>query len=157
MATSISAYAPVTFHRHLTQRPRHMGMGITRLKRPIRPSYIHTSRPSRVFPRCSSSAMEPSTNPVSSADEAAGITRFYRWHMDAALYDLSPPKVTTSKYRRARSRYVGMMTERAIRCPSRSARRRSSRGRRCSISSRVSYRASRYALECAMRPIRSNG
>jgi hypothetical protein len=34
-------------------------------------------------------------NPVSSADEAAGFTRFYRWHMDAALYDLSPPKVTT--------------------------------------------------------------
>ena len=32
---------------------------------------------------------------VSTADEAAGITRFYRWHMDAALYDLSPPKVTT--------------------------------------------------------------
>jgi hypothetical protein len=34
-------------------------------------------------------------NPVSSADEAAAITRFYRWHTDAALYDLSPPKVTT--------------------------------------------------------------
>jgi hypothetical protein len=34
-------------------------------------------------------------NPVSSADEAAGITRFCRWHMDAALYDLFPPKVTT--------------------------------------------------------------
>ncbi|KAI0281303.1 hypothetical protein BGY98DRAFT_230584 [Russula aff. rugulosa BPL654] len=34
-------------------------------------------------------------NPVSSADEAAGFTRFYRWHIDAALYDLSPPKVTT--------------------------------------------------------------
>jgi hypothetical protein len=34
-------------------------------------------------------------NPVSSADDAAGITRFYRWHMDAALYDLSPPNVTT--------------------------------------------------------------
>ncbi|KAJ4496919.1 hypothetical protein C8R41DRAFT_236503 [Lentinula lateritia] len=24
-----------------------------------------------------------------------GITRFYRWHIDAALYDLSPPRVTT--------------------------------------------------------------
>lgn len=23
------------------------------------------------------------------------MTRFYRWHIDAALYDLSPPKVTT--------------------------------------------------------------
>jgi len=34
-------------------------------------------------------------DPVSPADDAAGITRFYRWHMDAALYDLSPPKVTT--------------------------------------------------------------
>lgn len=33
--------------------------------------------------------------PVSAADEAAGITRFYRWHIDAALYDLSPPRVTT--------------------------------------------------------------
>jgi xanthine dioxygenase len=33
--------------------------------------------------------------PVSPADEAAGITRFYRWHIDAALYELSPPRVTT--------------------------------------------------------------
>ena len=34
--------------------------------------------------------------PVSPADEAAaGITRFYRWHIDAALYDLNPPRVTT--------------------------------------------------------------
>jgi hypothetical protein len=32
---------------------------------------------------------------VSDEDEAKGITRFYRWHIDAALYDLSPPKVTT--------------------------------------------------------------
>ncbi|KIJ95268.1 hypothetical protein K443DRAFT_683161 [Laccaria amethystina LaAM-08-1] len=32
---------------------------------------------------------------VSPQDEANGITRFYRWHIDAALYDLSPPKVTT--------------------------------------------------------------
>ncbi|EPQ60200.1 Clavaminate synthase-like protein [Gloeophyllum trabeum ATCC 11539] len=32
---------------------------------------------------------------VSETDEARGITRFYRWHIDAALYDLSPPKVTT--------------------------------------------------------------
>ncbi|KAF8896945.1 hypothetical protein CPB85DRAFT_1229516 [Mucidula mucida] len=32
---------------------------------------------------------------VSPADEARGVTRFYRWHIDAALYDLSPPKVTT--------------------------------------------------------------
>ncbi|KAJ7571997.1 Clavaminate synthase-like protein [Mycena floridula] len=32
---------------------------------------------------------------VSVEDEAKGITRFYRWHIDAALYDLSPPKVTT--------------------------------------------------------------
>ncbi|TFK56915.1 Clavaminate synthase-like protein [Heliocybe sulcata] len=32
---------------------------------------------------------------VSEIDEAKGITRFYRWHIDAALYDLSPPKVTT--------------------------------------------------------------
>lgn len=32
---------------------------------------------------------------VSDADAAKGDTRFYRWHIDAALYDLSPPKVTT--------------------------------------------------------------
>ena len=32
---------------------------------------------------------------VSEADEANGVTRFYRWHIDAALYDLSPPRVTT--------------------------------------------------------------
>jgi hypothetical protein len=31
---------------------------------------------------------------VSDEDEAKGITRFYRWHQDAALYDLAPPKVT---------------------------------------------------------------
>jgi xanthine dioxygenase len=32
---------------------------------------------------------------VPAEDEAAGATRFFRWHMDAALYDLCPPKVTT--------------------------------------------------------------
>ncbi|KAI0066673.1 Clavaminate synthase-like protein [Artomyces pyxidatus] len=32
---------------------------------------------------------------VSPEDEAAGATRFYRWHIDAALYKLAPPKVTT--------------------------------------------------------------
>uniref|UniRef100_A0A1D1ZWM7 TauD/TfdA-like domain-containing protein n=1 Tax=Auxenochlorella protothecoides TaxID=3075 RepID=A0A1D1ZWM7_AUXPR len=33
-------------------------------------------------------------DPVSEEDEAAGATRFYRWHIDAALYgDLAPPKV----------------------------------------------------------------
>ncbi|KAF9478062.1 Clavaminate synthase-like protein [Pholiota conissans] len=31
---------------------------------------------------------------VSEEDEAKGFTRFFRWHMDAALYDLAPPKVT---------------------------------------------------------------
>ena len=31
---------------------------------------------------------------VSAEDEAQGVTRFYRWHMDAALYDHPPPKVT---------------------------------------------------------------
>ncbi|KAJ7034462.1 Clavaminate synthase-like protein [Mycena alexandri] len=30
---------------------------------------------------------------VSPEDEAAGFTRFYRWYIDAALYDLSPPRV----------------------------------------------------------------
>ncbi|KAF8527436.1 Clavaminate synthase-like protein [Hysterangium stoloniferum] len=32
---------------------------------------------------------------ISEEDENNGFTRFYRWHIDAALYDLSPPKVTT--------------------------------------------------------------
>ena len=32
---------------------------------------------------------------VSKEDEALGITRFYRWHMDAALYNHNPPVVTT--------------------------------------------------------------
>jgi alpha-ketoglutarate-dependent taurine dioxygenase len=33
--------------------------------------------------------------PLTDEQEAGGLTRFYRWHMDAALYDLHPPKVTT--------------------------------------------------------------
>ncbi|OAV88210.1 hypothetical protein PTTG_09157 [Puccinia triticina 1-1 BBBD Race 1] len=32
---------------------------------------------------------------ISEEDEKKGHTRFYRWHIDAALYDLNPPKVTT--------------------------------------------------------------
>ncbi|KIJ66497.1 hypothetical protein HYDPIDRAFT_151061 [Hydnomerulius pinastri MD-312] len=32
---------------------------------------------------------------VSEEDEAKGYTRFYRWHIDAALYDYNPPRVTT--------------------------------------------------------------
>ncbi|KAK0209241.1 taurine catabolism dioxygenase [Desarmillaria ectypa] len=32
---------------------------------------------------------------VSPKDEGKGATRFYRWHIDAALYELSPPRVTT--------------------------------------------------------------
>lgn len=32
---------------------------------------------------------------VSLADEAKGVTRFMRWHMDAALYGFAPPRVTT--------------------------------------------------------------
>jgi len=32
---------------------------------------------------------------VSDKDEKKGDTRFYRWHIDAALYDLDPPHVTT--------------------------------------------------------------
>ncbi|CAD6587475.1 MAG: hypothetical protein TREMPRED_004764 [Tremellales sp. Tagirdzhanova-0007] len=34
-------------------------------------------------------------SPVTDQDESNGVTRFYRWHIDAALYALSPPKVTT--------------------------------------------------------------
>jgi len=33
--------------------------------------------------------------PLSDEDEAREETRFYRWHIDAALYELHPPKVTT--------------------------------------------------------------
>jgi alpha-ketoglutarate-dependent taurine dioxygenase len=33
--------------------------------------------------------------PLSEEQEAQGLTRFYRWHIDAALYELHPPKVTT--------------------------------------------------------------
>jgi hypothetical protein len=33
--------------------------------------------------------------PVLPADEVAGITCFYHWHIDTALYDLSPPRVMT--------------------------------------------------------------
>ena len=33
--------------------------------------------------------------PLSPSQETAGLTRFYRWHIDAALYKLHPPKVTT--------------------------------------------------------------
>jgi xanthine dioxygenase len=34
-------------------------------------------------------------HPLTDAQEARGLTRFYRWHIDAALYELLPPKVTT--------------------------------------------------------------
>jgi xanthine dioxygenase len=33
--------------------------------------------------------------PLTDEQEARGLTRFYRWHLDAALYELHPPKVTT--------------------------------------------------------------
>ncbi|KAI8445537.1 alpha-ketoglutarate dependent xanthine dioxygenase [Phakopsora pachyrhizi] len=32
---------------------------------------------------------------VSQEEDEKGVTRFYCWHIDAALYDLNPPKVTT--------------------------------------------------------------
>jgi xanthine dioxygenase len=34
-------------------------------------------------------------SPLAESEEDRGRTRFYRWHIDAALYDLHPPKVTT--------------------------------------------------------------
>ncbi|EEB09120.1 sulfonate dioxygenase [Schizosaccharomyces japonicus yFS275] len=34
-------------------------------------------------------------DPISLKDEANGVTRFYRWHIDAALYHYNPPVVTT--------------------------------------------------------------
>ncbi len=33
--------------------------------------------------------------PLTDEQEGNGFTRFYRWHIDAALYKLHPPKVTT--------------------------------------------------------------
>lgn len=33
--------------------------------------------------------------PLTPEQEQGGFTRFYRWHIDAALYALNPPKVTT--------------------------------------------------------------
>jgi alpha-ketoglutarate-dependent taurine dioxygenase len=33
--------------------------------------------------------------PLTEAQERENFTRFYRWHIDAALYKLQPPKVTT--------------------------------------------------------------
>jgi len=33
--------------------------------------------------------------PLTDEQEASGLTHFYRWHIDAALYELHPPKVTT--------------------------------------------------------------
>jgi alpha-ketoglutarate-dependent taurine dioxygenase len=33
--------------------------------------------------------------PLTDDQEARGLTRFYRWHIDAALYELHPPKVTS--------------------------------------------------------------
>ena len=32
---------------------------------------------------------------LTSDEEAEGYTRFFRWHMDAALYNLDPPHATT--------------------------------------------------------------
>ncbi len=34
-------------------------------------------------------------DPLTEAQEASDVTRFYRWHIDAALFKLHPPKVTT--------------------------------------------------------------
>ncbi|KAK9455067.1 hypothetical protein V1511DRAFT_499358 [Dipodascopsis uninucleata] len=34
-------------------------------------------------------------NPLSDQEMAEGYTRFYRWHIDSALYGLAPPVVTT--------------------------------------------------------------
>jgi xanthine dioxygenase len=53
----------------------HEGIAAVTLRHPSHRSFHHT--------------------PLSDADEARGVTRFYRWHMDAALYELHPPRVTT--------------------------------------------------------------
>jgi alpha-ketoglutarate-dependent taurine dioxygenase len=53
----------------------HEGLGEVELHHPSHRSFHHT--------------------PLTDEQEAQGLTRFYRWHMDAALYELNPPKVTT--------------------------------------------------------------
>jgi xanthine dioxygenase len=53
----------------------HEGLAIAKLKHPSHTTF-HKTR-------------------VSPEDETRGITRFYRWHIDAALYELSPSKATT--------------------------------------------------------------
>ncbi|TPX36673.1 hypothetical protein SmJEL517_g01193 [Synchytrium microbalum] len=53
----------------------HEGLAEAKLKHPSHQSFHGTS--------------------VSEDDEKKGVTRFYRWHIDAALYNLDPPKVTT--------------------------------------------------------------
>lgn len=53
----------------------HEGLAEAKLKHPSHPTF-HKTR-------------------ISPEDEKKGYTRFYRWHIDAALYDLNPPRVTT--------------------------------------------------------------
>ncbi len=52
-------------------------------------------RLSDVVLRHPSASLVPRRSRSTDAQEAQGFTRFYRWHIDAALYELHPPKVTT--------------------------------------------------------------
>ena len=93
------------------------------------------------------------------------LLSFYRRHIDAALGDLAPPRPAWQPCmrcacRRAHRRRAATTTAQATRCPSRPARPRSSRARRCSISSRASCGASpcarvmRAIRECGYHPLR---
>ncbi|KAJ7639276.1 Clavaminate synthase-like protein [Roridomyces roridus] len=55
--------------------------------------YDHEGIPEAVLKHAHHSSFHKTR--ISAEDEAKGATRFYRWHMDAALYDLAPPHVTT--------------------------------------------------------------
>jgi hypothetical protein len=95
--------------------------------------------------------------PVSAADEEAGIRRFYRWHIDAALYELNPPRVTTLYailVPQGSQQSAATTTARATSCPSRSAQPRSSRARPCSTICPARSRALQSSLGCATRRTR---
>ncbi|KAA1477211.1 Clavaminate synthase-like protein [Dentipellis sp. KUC8613] len=72
-------------HEHIRGIPR-VPQGVARadLQHPSHTTFHAT----RVGPADPDSNSDP-------GEEGPGATRFYRWHMDAALYDLAPPRVTT--------------------------------------------------------------
>ncbi|KAF9444752.1 hypothetical protein P691DRAFT_307061 [Macrolepiota fuliginosa MF-IS2] len=64
----------------------------SRLSCNLNPMDTATTRPSQLSHRSSTSISRPSPVPV---EDEFKVTCFYRWHIDAVLYDLNPPKVTT--------------------------------------------------------------